>query len=121
MLTSYGSEHGFGWKLNEIVAAQVLYVPAEEVFSSVRRSFYLVMGVSICVFVIVILTINFLLSKAVIQRIRKIAKTAQEVSIGNMDAEFTEKSQDEIGALALAFNRMKSSLEISMRLLNQKN
>lgn len=120
LLTSYGSEHGFGWKLNEIVAAQILYVPAEEVFHSVRRSFYFVMGVIICVFVIMISTINLLLKKAVLQRIRKISKTAQEVSIGNMDAEFTEKSQDEIGALAVAFNRMKSSLEISMKLIHHK-
>ncbi|NMG09620.1 DUF3365 domain-containing protein [Brasilonema sp. UFV-L1] len=120
LLASYGSEHGFGWKLNEIIAAQVLYVPAEEIFHSVRRSFYLVMGVVICVFVIIISTINLLLKKAVLQRIRKIAKTAHEVSTGNMDAEFTEKSQDEIGALAVAFNRMKSSLEISMKLLSHK-
>ncbi|MBW4499844.1 MAG: DUF3365 domain-containing protein [Scytonema hyalinum WJT4-NPBG1] len=120
LLTSYGSEHGFGWKLNEIVAVQILYIPAEEIFNSVQRSFYLVMGVIICVFVIVISTINLLLRKAVIERIRKIANTAQEVSTGNMTADFTEKSQDEIGALAVAFNRMKSSLQISIKLLNQK-
>jgi HAMP domain-containing protein len=120
LLTSYGSEHGFGWKLNEIVAVQILYVPAEEIFESVRRSFSLVMGVIIGIFVIVISTINLLLRKTVIQRIRKIAKIAQEVSTGNMTADFTEKSQDEIGALAVAFNRMKSSLEISMKLLSRK-
>jgi len=120
LLTSYGSEHGFGWKLNEIVAVQILYVPAEEIFNSVRRSFYLVIGVFIGVFVIIILTTNLLLKEAVIHRIRKIAKTAQEVSTGNMDADFTEQSKDEIGALAVAFNRMKCSLKISMKLLNEK-
>jgi HAMP domain-containing protein len=40
--------------------------------------------------------------------------------LGDMESEFEHKSQDEIGLLAAAFNRMKSSLEISMNLLNRK-
>ncbi|WP_026734194.1 c-type heme family protein [Fischerella sp. PCC 9605] len=120
LLSSYGSEHGFGWKLNDIVAAQIVYVPAEEVFDSVRRSFSLIMGVLICIFAIILIVINVLLKKAVIQRIKSIANTAQKVSTGNMHVDFTENSKDEIGALAVAFNRMKSSLEIAMKLLKHK-
>ncbi len=117
LVATYGSEHGFNWKLNDIVAAQIIYIPAGDVFDSARRSFSVVMGVLIFIFAIVLMVINFLLKKAIIKRIRKIAHTAQQVSTGNMDADFTENSKDEIGALALAFNRMKSSLEISMKLI----
>jgi HAMP domain-containing protein len=118
LLTTYGTEHGFGWKLNEIVAAQIISVPAEEVFASASHSFALVMKVIIVIFAIIILLINFLLRKTVLKRIQKIAKTAQKVSTGDMDYDFQETSNDEIGALARAFNRMKSSLEISINLLN---
>lgn len=120
LLASYGSENGFGWKLNDIVAAQIISVPAEEVFDSAHRSFSLVMGILIGIFTIIVILINLLLRKAVLQRIRKIAKTAQEVSTGKINADFEEKSKDEIGALAVAFNRMKSSLEIAIKLLNQQ-
>lgn len=120
LLATYGSENGFGWKLNDIVAAQIISVPAEEVFDSAHRSFSLVMGILISIFTIIVILINFLLTKAVLQRIRKIAKTAQEVSTGKINADFEEKSKDEIGALAVAFNRMKSSLEIAIKLLNQQ-
>jgi HAMP domain-containing protein len=47
------------------------------------------------------------------------AKIAESVSMGNMDSEFEQKTEDEIGTLAKAFNRMKSSLAISIDLLNK--
>jgi len=43
------------------------------------------------------------------------------VSTGDMNSDFGKPTKDEIGALAVAFNRMKSSLEIALRLLNQQN
>jgi HAMP domain-containing protein len=35
-----------------------------------------------------------------------------------MDGEFPQKSQDEIGILAAALNRMKVSLQMAMEMLN---
>ena len=120
-LASYGTENGFGWKLNEIIAAQIISVPSEDVFASANRTWNLIMGLLVAIFAIVVLLINYLIKKTVIQRIRKIEKIAQQVSTGDMSADFAEKSHDEIGGLAAAFNRMKSSLEIAMNLLNQQN
>ena len=120
LLTTYGTQHGFGWKLNDIVATQIVYVPAEEIFASVRRSFAMTMGILVGTFVMVVFLLNFLLKRTVIQRIQKIAKTAQAVSRGDTKADFEEDSQDEIGILVIAFNRMKSSVEVAMKLLNQK-
>ena len=120
LLTTYGTENGFGWKLNDIVAAQIVYVPAEKILANVRRSFAMTMGILISIFVVIILLINFLLKRTVIQRIQKIAKTAQAVSRGDTKVNFEEDSRDEIGILVMAFNRMKSSVEVAMRLLNQR-
>jgi HAMP domain-containing protein/type II secretory pathway pseudopilin PulG len=119
-LTTYGSNNGFGWKLNEIVAAQIISVPSEEVFSNAKQTWIWIMGLLIAIFAIVIILINFLIKKTVIQRIRKIEKIAQKVSTGDMEANFTEDYQDEIGGLAAAFNRMKYSLKIAMDMLNQQ-
>jgi HAMP domain-containing protein len=120
-LVTYGAENGFGWKLNEIVAAQIISVPADEVFESTRKTLSLVMVILIGIFATVVLLINFLLKKAVVQPIKKMAKVAQAVSTGQLNSEFEQNSNDEIGVLASAFNRMKSSLEIAMKLLAQKN
>ncbi|MBH8563590.1 DUF3365 domain-containing protein [Nostoc sp. CENA67] len=121
LLATYGTENGFGWKLNDIIAAQIISVPSEDVFANANRTWKLIMGLLVAIFAIVVLLINYLIKKTVIQRIRKIEKIAQQVSTGDMSADFAEQSHDEIGGLAAAFNRMKASLEIAMNLLNQQN
>ena len=121
LLATYGTQNGFGWQLNQIVAAQIISVPAEDIFNSARHAFILAIAVVITVFAVVVVLINFLLKQAVIIRIKKISSVAHAVSMGKTDApHFEEKSSDEIGALATAFNRMKSSLEIAMNLLRQQ-
>jgi HAMP domain-containing protein len=120
-IATYGSENGFGWKLGEIVAAQVISVPAEEVLNNAQDALKLIMGILLGVFGAILLTINYLLRRTVIRPIRKMVKNAEAVSLGDMDAEFTHQSQDEIGLLATAFNRMKSSLQISINLLERRN
>lgn len=120
-LATYGSENGFGWKLNDIVSAQIISVPSEEIFANAKRTWILIMGLLITIFALIIFLINFLIKKAVIQRIKRIEKIAQRVSTGDMTADFEEISNDEIGGLAEAFNRMKSSLRIAMDMLNNQS
>ncbi len=119
-IVTYGRENGFGWKLNDIVATQIVYVPVEEVFKSFNQSFVLILGVLGIIFTAIIIAINLLLKKTVLRRIKRIATVAEQVSVGDMDADFGKQSKDEIGALAEAFNRMKYSLEIALNMLNNK-
>lgn len=119
-MATYGSTNGFNWKLNEIVAAQIISVPSEEVFNNAQKTWVLLMGLLIVIFAVVIVLINFLIKKTVIERIRRIERIAQKVSTGDMESNFNEDYKDEIGGLAAAFNRMKYSLKIAMDMLNQQ-
>ncbi|MEH2089672.1 Tll0287-like domain-containing protein [Nostoc sp.] len=119
-LVNYGSENGFGWQLNQIVSAQIISVPSQDIFANAKQTWILIMVLLIAIFAIVVFLINFLITKYVIQRIRRIEKIAQKVSIGDMSADFEESSHDEIGGLAEAFNRMKSSLKIALEMLNNQ-
>jgi HAMP domain-containing protein len=118
-LTTYGSSDGFGWNLNEIVGAQVISVPASSLIQSARRSSLWFVAIITAAFAIALLIINFLLRRVVIQPLNQIATAANEVSMGNMEAEFTQSSNDEIGKMAAAFNRMKTSLLMALDMLNQ--
>ncbi len=117
MLNTYGSKHGFGWKLNQIIGTQIIYVPATDVFESARRSFSLVMGIFVGIFAVVIILINFLLKRTVIQRIEPMAKLAQKLSSDEIssdeDKEFESVGlakiamrSDELGQLGRIFQRM---------------
>ncbi|MEH2353614.1 Tll0287-like domain-containing protein [Nostoc sp.] len=119
-LLNYGSENGFGWQLNQIVSAQIISVPSQDIFANAKQTWILIMGLLIAIFAIVVFLINFLITKYVIQRIRRIEKIAQKVSVGDMSADFEESSHDEIGGLAEAFNRMKASLKIALEMLNNQ-
>ncbi len=119
-IATYGAENGFGWKLNDIITTQIISVPAEEVLNNAQRLLVLVMAILLVVFIVIVVAINYLLKRSVIRPIRRMARTAEAVSMGEMASEFEQHSRDEIGTLATAFNRMKTSLEISMNLLNKR-
>lgn len=115
---TYGRENGYGWKLNSVVATQIVYVPAENIFKAARQAAVIVMGALGIIFLTIVMVINLLLKKTVIQRIKRIATVAEKVSIGEIDANFDKQDKDEIGVLAEAINRMKYSLEIALKLLD---
>ncbi len=120
LILTYGRENGFGWKLNDIVGAQIVYVPAENVFQSSHKSLILVLGVLGSVFAVIVIAMNRLLKNTVLKRIKSISIVAEQVSVGDMNADFGKQGKDEIGVLAEAFNRMKYSLEIALGMLNNK-
>lgn len=121
-LVTYGTQNGFGWQLNEIIASQIIFVPSEEVFNNAIWDFIMVIAVFTSVCILMIILINFLLKKVVVNRIKTISFVAQALSKGEMDANFNDNSRDEIGELAAALKRIKSSLKIAMNLLgNQPN
>ncbi len=118
-LATYGETNGFGWKLNEIVGAQIISVPASGIIQNARRSILFFVGIMAIAFALVILIINWLLRQTVVAPLNRISKVANEVSMGNMEATFEQPSKDEIGKLSEAFNRMKTSLVMAMEMLGQ--
>ncbi|MGK7897296.1 MAG: DUF3365 domain-containing protein [Xenococcus sp. (in: cyanobacteria)] len=121
MLEFYEPDNGFGWQLGEIVGAQMIYVPAQEVQKQAKKSLFGIMAIISGVFVLVILLVNYLLNHNVIRPLKRIVRVAEEVSVGNLDADFEELSKDESGSLAEAFRRMKTSLAIAMNRLSRIN
>jgi HAMP domain-containing protein len=115
MIQQYGTANGFGWQLNEIVAAQIISIPASKVIDKANTSSFLIVGLVSALFIIVILLVNFFLNTQVVRPLKHITRIAEEVSTGHMEAEFEQFSNDEIGKLARAFKRMKLSLELAMK------
>ena len=118
MLARYGTANGFGWKLNEIVGAQIVSVPMSLPVKQAVRAFYTFMGSLTAVFVAITVILNVMLRRIVIEPIVRMSRTADEVSKGKIDApEFIEGGKDEISLLAASFNRMRRSLDKAMKML----
>ncbi len=119
MIERYGASNGFGWKLNEIIGAQVIYVPASQVFQIARQSFILFMGIVVVIFAAAIFLVNLWLKRYVVRPLNRMTQVAEAVSTGDMETEFEQKSNDEVGSLAQAFRRMKTSLALALKRLEQ--
>jgi protein-histidine pros-kinase len=119
MIEQYGSANGFGWKLDEVVGAQVITVPLRVALDTGFRSFLLFMGALAAVFALMMLVLNLLLGRIIIAPIRAISRMADEVSLGNLEmAEYERRGSDEIASLANSFNRMRRSVVNAMKLLD---
>jgi HAMP domain-containing protein len=119
MIERYGTAYGFGWKLNQIIAAQIISVPANTVFQSAHQSFLLIMGIFALIFAAAILMVNFWLKRYIVRPLNRMARVAEAVSMGDTDADFERASNDEVGILAEAFTRMKTSLSMAMKMLDK--
>lgn len=117
-ITTYGRDNGFGWKLNEIIGAKVISVPASAVFNEARRLQVLVIGSLSVFFLLAMIMINLFLKFAVTNPLKRMAQLSKQVSTGDMKGEFEHPAHDEIGILAASLNRMKVSLEMAMNMLN---
>ena len=117
LISTYGTEHGFGWKLNEIVASQIVSVPASKLYEAANQLKLSVLGIVGSIFVVAIASINLFLNKSIIQPIKRIAIKSNEISTGDLDLEFTHSSKDEIGTLAIALNRMVQSLKMAFEMI----
>lgn len=126
----YGDRTGFGWKLNEVVAAQTIYVPADEVFARSRRNMALMMGIFATIFAVAVLSINRLLKRRVIQPLKQLTAIAHQVSarpitaeqVGAFDVpEIAKVAQrvDEPGQLARTFQDMAHEVSARERNLSQ--
>lgn len=115
MINLYGTANGFGWKLNEIVGAQIITVPANNVINKAHQSSLLIILIVSTIFIATILLVNFFLNRQVVMPLKRMTRIAEEVSTGHMDVEFEQMSNDEIGNLAKAFKRMQLSLEMAMK------
>ena len=120
MIELYGQANGFGWKLNDIIGAQIVSVPKALPVQRANRTFRWLMVLYTVVFILIIALLNVMLHTMVIQRVKHLSKLADEVSLGHLEAaEFTTKSKDEIGVLTGALSRMNKSLMQAIKMLEE--
>jgi protein-histidine pros-kinase len=121
MVALYGTANGFGWKENEVIAAQIVSVPVFVPMEMADRAFRRLLASLIAVASLTLVLLNLVLFLTVIRPVSRFASMADEISKGNMDVpELPAKGGDEISILAAAFNRMHRSLAAAMKMLDKQ-
>ena len=123
LVKRYGTQNGFGWKPNEIVAAQIVSVPMSvpmsvpiAIANQGLRNLLLSVG---AIFFAVIVAIDAGIYLIVIRPLRLVSSSADRISTGEIDqAPLPVKGKDEIADVTTSFNRMHTSLKKAMEMLN---
>jgi HAMP domain-containing protein len=119
MIAIYGPQNGFGWKANEIIAAQIVSVPMSVPLASAAHGRLLLLAVFAGVFALLFVLLNLLLGFTVIEPINRMAHTAEAVSLGKMDTpEYSRGGADQIAKLSSAINRLRRSLQEALHMLS---
>lgn len=114
----YGKDNGFGWKLNDIVAAQIITAPMQLPIQRANSAFTAFMLSLAAVFVVLIVAINAMLMLLIIRPVNQLSNIAGEVSLGNLNVpDFQTSGKDEIANLAESFGRMRKSLVEAIKML----
>jgi methyl-accepting chemotaxis protein len=120
MIKLYGGNNGFGWKLNEIVAAQIVSVPMaipNAIAEGALRSLMVWMGT---ISLLSLLLLNVVLIVAIVRPVKRLSVAADEISKGNLNVpELEVKGSDEVSVLADSFNRMHRSLVKAIKMLEE--
>lgn len=114
LIATFGAEGGFGWSVDQIVAAQVIYVPQGVVAQQARSLQTTVMGIGGGVLLLVMLSVNLLLRREVLEPVGHIAHLAGAIADDRLTQESLDDPQlntvvnrpDELGQLAGTFLQM---------------
>ncbi len=119
LIAHYGGEHGFGWKRNAIVGAQIVSVPMAVPVAMARTGLRnLLIGLG-AIFLLTIFLIDLAMYFVVISPLRRVSKTADSISKGEVTLPPLEvKGRDEIAEVTASFNRMHTSLRKALEMLN---
>ena len=108
----------FGWQSDEIVGAQIVCVPFATATSNADGTFRTLIFSLSATFAALLLLINLVIYVLLLRPLRRMARIADQVSLGDMSAaEFPEPDGGEISELARSFNRLRKSFEKALKLL----
>jgi len=118
MITTYGSNNGFGWQPGSVVGAQIVSVPMSVPLAKAKQAFRLLLTHLIVTLVATIIVIDAAVYFIVIRPLKLVSDAADRVSKGETNQPpLPVKGSDEIAAVTASFNRMQLSLAKAFKML----
>lgn len=118
MIKTYGPQNGFGWKLNQVIAAQIVAVPMSLPIQVADRAYRNLIFFLIATFLLTIAALDTALYLIVIRPLHQVSQAADRISKGETELpDLQVKGRDEIADVTGSFNRMRVSLAKALKML----
>jgi hypothetical protein len=73
MVSLYGKKNGFGYKYKDMIAAQIISVPMSSAQDKIWRSFWLFIGITSTIFLLLLVLLDILLHYMVVKPLKRMA------------------------------------------------
>ena len=118
MIATYGSNNGFGWKPDSVVAAQIVSVPMSVPVQNAKRAFNLILLYLVITLIATIIVLDAAVYFIVLRPLKLVSDTGDRVSKGEVNLPLLPvKGSDEIANVTTSFNRMHVSLAKALKML----
>lgn len=115
----YGKDSGYGYKVGEVVGVSIVGVPLSNVTVVAVKRGLLLIGLLTFLFTLVVVIINGLVKKKILNPLEELSVASQAISRGALDRSIKQHSNDEIGKLAHSIELMRRSLKEVMERLGR--
>lgn len=117
----YTGNGGYGWKVNDVVATLITYVPIDTALAELKTIALKTIMAGFVAILIIMLSVSFFLNKIVVKPIVNLTALTERMSRGkDLDKTIENVSNDEIGALCDSFNRMRVSVVKLIQMIKKK-
>jgi nitrogen fixation/metabolism regulation signal transduction histidine kinase len=121
MLAVYGSAHGFDWKPNEIIGAQIISVPLSVPLATANQAFRSLLIVLVLTLFAAIWALDAGVYWFVIRPLRIVSESGDRISRGDKNVPtLVVSGKDEIASVTASFNRMQVSLSKALAMLQEE-
>lgn len=112
----YGTSNGYNWKMDDTVAAFVVYVPIRQALDAALKSTQnlVMIGGGCILFALVV--VWFFLDRSIVSPILRLSQRAEDISLGkNIGKKVEAGSAVEISRLANAIDRLRISILVILK------
>jgi signal transduction histidine kinase/DNA-binding response OmpR family regulator len=121
LVARYGAEHGYGWRVGDVAGALIVTVPTEDLRARHSVARWTTLATSAGLGLGLLGLIYLLFERLIHRRIRQAAAVMEHMAADPAASpRLTVTAADELGALAVTFNRMADAVRDSHALLEQR-
>lgn len=121
MTKIYGTNNGFGWKMDEVVGARIVTVPADLAFQMANNNLVLMLISLSCIFLLTYAVFNYIFRRYVTRPLEIITRTTEDASLNKAtDLERSKNSVGQILVLETAITRLRRSLDKALSIIEKK-
>jgi HAMP domain-containing protein len=118
----YGTKTGYNWKMDDTVAAFIVYVPIENAMETAKTNSFHLFAIAACGVLIMLMVVWFFLDRTVVNPILRLTQITENLSLGkNVEQPINCLAKSEIGVLGHSIERLRVSLVILFKKMSRKS